>query len=60
MASHLALHPPGSLLRHKKRLNLGEQGTTFGECQSQVGKAEVISFHHSKNRCISRTRFPTL
>ncbi|AUT66649.1 hypothetical protein C2L65_44415 [Paraburkholderia terrae] len=41
-------------------MNLGEQGTTFGECQSQVGEAEVISFHHSKNRCISRTRFPTL
>ncbi|AUT76323.1 hypothetical protein C2L64_51760 [Paraburkholderia hospita] len=41
-------------------MNLGEQGTTFGKCQSQIGEAEVISFNHSKNRCISRTRFLAL
>jgi hypothetical protein len=60
VASHLALHPPGRLLRHKKRLNLGEQGTTFGKCESQVGKATVVSFYHGNNRCVSRTRFVIL
>jgi hypothetical protein len=41
-------------------LNLGEQGATFGKCESQVGDAPVLSFHNSNGRRFSLTRFPTL
>src|SRR5476651_709493 len=60
IASQLAFYPPGSLLRHQQRLNLGEQGAAFGKCESQVGDAPVFSFHNSNGCCFSLTRFPTL
>src|SRR5471032_1351280 len=60
VANQLAFHPPGSLLRHQQRLNLSEQGATFGKCKSQVGDAPVLSFDHSNRRRFSLTRFPRL
>src|SRR5476651_1095691 len=60
IASQLAFYPPGSLLRHQQRLNLSEQGAAFGKCESQVGDAPVLSFHHSNGRRFSHTRFPRL
>jgi hypothetical protein len=41
-------------------LNLGEQGATFGKCESQVGDTPVFSFHHSNDRRFNLTRFPIL
>ena len=53
----LVRHPACALVRHQHRLNLGEQGTAFGKCESQAGNAPILPFHHGNDRCcLSRRR----
>jgi hypothetical protein len=47
----LIRHPVCGLVRHLHRLNFGEQGAAFGKCESQIGNAAILPFHHSNDGC---------
>jgi hypothetical protein len=53
-----SIHSACGLVRHQHRLNLGEQGATFGKCESQAGNAGGIHIRLCKKQKILSS--PTL